>query len=1242
MARLAATTATLRELFALSGNRCAFPGCEHPLVNEHGRFIAELCHIEGVKGERYNPAQSEEEKRSAGNLILLCHRHHVETDDVTTYTSTRLKEIKIAHETKYKPQSYQLPLNTAEKILDEVNKKLDGLFIVTTRTEQKVDLIANQIKALSDKIANPVIDEEKYYIEQLDFIKELKKEQKHQTAIKLLLEYKEKNWYKISAETKFKLIATIAFTYFDLHDKKAASETILELKNVAFENEESLSLLSIANALLKQKDEFEYYFKKTKERNPENVNAWIAYITLYGEEPEFTEDNIPSKILNNPEIIFNLGETYYNGGQRKKGLDYFNRSLSIQNISNEKQADTKSIIASRLLADLADPFKYLNSYNDDEKEALSLAIKLFTESWEVIRNTELEKSRFYVVMNRGVAYKLIRNRDKALSDFQKAYDVSPEFLPFKNLFVLYLEMGNLDQAEELLSSWELKTDLLADELSDICHLKGRLLFLQNNVQGSIRELEKNMLEGNPNQLNTLCTIISFLLEKQLYEQAMPYCEQLKRHFPNEVISHVITASLAFAQNDFEKGLQNLDCAFTLVNEHTAPHEIYELASHYVNAGKFEKGAELFTKIADKKNANSLSRGLIYAQYQMGNISEALSLATDLLSRDPGSPFLAEVVINIFLEAKKIDQAAETIEKYLPLAPRHLRDFFLLKAAIIYHHKKEYGKAKSFLTQIEKPEKLPMNDAFNMAKLLVKCDENAQALLVAYNARNAFYQERTAHESYISTSLLVQQSQDELFPVCIERENVVYTKDKDGKEKIFFISDKSSLDSATTIGYDDPMAKKMIGKRLEEDFFIENRFGGALQLTVTAILNKYVFAFQQSMSLLETRFSGETDFVVFRYEPENPIESLTNTVKQIFAKGEEFRKQVLNLYRFRIAPIGVLASLSKRNIVEQWFNLITSNEVFLYAYSFNELPILAEAFNTKRPLIIDITSLLTLFFVYPEHDLFDSTTNTMVVAQATIDELEGFLGQLDSYRQDGRLSVGFQDGAVIGSYIANEDIQHHREIIRKIIEWCRLKAEVRSPETLLELNRQERVKSSELISPAFFDTVLLAKEMQGYIVSDDDSFKNLAISQYSISSFSTFQWGINLLANGKISSELFERMTNQLILANYIYIPVGNDTLWTTFENAGFQIRKPFTVAVEGLKILNPIFAAFHCVRFAKRLYLNSGLSVVREQILIFILANLATQNSFTEIRKNILLRIAIEFKYIPSFGDNFIQILSNF
>lgn len=101
--RLAPTEATIKVLFALSGNRCAFPGCAHSLVNESGQVVSQISHIKGVKpnAARFDADADAEELRQPENLVILCYEHHIATDDVTIYTVEKMRGIKRAHEARF-------------------------------------------------------------------------------------------------------------------------------------------------------------------------------------------------------------------------------------------------------------------------------------------------------------------------------------------------------------------------------------------------------------------------------------------------------------------------------------------------------------------------------------------------------------------------------------------------------------------------------------------------------------------------------------------------------------------------------------------------------------------------------------------------------------------------------------------------------------------------------------------------------------------------------------------------------------------------------------------------------------------------------------------------------------------------------------------------------------------------------------------------------------------------------------
>ncbi|WP_173918967.1 hypothetical protein [Halobacillus sp. Marseille-Q1614] len=94
---------TVKRLFSLSQNQCAFSKCTESLVTPEGKVTGKICHIKArnERGPRYDPLQSDEERHGFENLIILCPTHHdIIDDDEKSYTVERLIEIKKEHENK--------------------------------------------------------------------------------------------------------------------------------------------------------------------------------------------------------------------------------------------------------------------------------------------------------------------------------------------------------------------------------------------------------------------------------------------------------------------------------------------------------------------------------------------------------------------------------------------------------------------------------------------------------------------------------------------------------------------------------------------------------------------------------------------------------------------------------------------------------------------------------------------------------------------------------------------------------------------------------------------------------------------------------------------------------------------------------------------------------------------------------------------------------------------------------------
>jgi hypothetical protein len=110
--RLAITQKTIKILWANAAGRCAFPDCRDKLCteasdNEDAYTIGEMAHICGknIGSNRHLTTQSEKERDSYENLILLCPKHHTiidQPENANKYSVKFLLEIKVAHESYFR------------------------------------------------------------------------------------------------------------------------------------------------------------------------------------------------------------------------------------------------------------------------------------------------------------------------------------------------------------------------------------------------------------------------------------------------------------------------------------------------------------------------------------------------------------------------------------------------------------------------------------------------------------------------------------------------------------------------------------------------------------------------------------------------------------------------------------------------------------------------------------------------------------------------------------------------------------------------------------------------------------------------------------------------------------------------------------------------------------------------------------------------------------------------------------
>ena len=115
--------ATIKRLFAESGNLCAFPECSEPIIDDNGVPLGEICHLHAQNpgGPRFEPSLSNEEVHEYDNLILLCPNHHKRIDgDPDRFPAEVLQALKQVHRKNFGRAETGLDAMVARMLIDQL------------------------------------------------------------------------------------------------------------------------------------------------------------------------------------------------------------------------------------------------------------------------------------------------------------------------------------------------------------------------------------------------------------------------------------------------------------------------------------------------------------------------------------------------------------------------------------------------------------------------------------------------------------------------------------------------------------------------------------------------------------------------------------------------------------------------------------------------------------------------------------------------------------------------------------------------------------------------------------------------------------------------------------------------------------------------------------------------------------------------------------------------------------------
>lgn len=1167
--RLAPTQYTLIRLFARSGNQCAFPGCNNILIDEEDNFVGQVCHIEGVKGERFNQLMSNEERRSLDNLVLFCYPHHKKTDNVDKYSSDNLKEIKIAHEAQF-DSDFKVSENVLITIyneLKEIKEDTSEILSYSQKNEEQQKNILTEMEGIKASL-NAQLQPLPGFLREIEAIEELKKTKNYAIAIERFEKIKTEDWQKLSNVEKYKVTANIGLCYLSIQHITQAAAYLIEAVQYDLQNHKALAFAALGHAILKEPAQTNEFANRAIFLNPVSPYAYVALIMINEEKKDFDEllQLIPSDLLDNAEICFALGMALLRQDKYIESKEWFVKVLKQDEGVN---FFLKGITAAVILKPFSDPFLlYSNQLSELNKLEIHKAIILLKEAWEEVEKTPSKEKGIWLLVNLSFAYRALNDLENAYYFLKLAMDNSGNEGNEGNLKWSYAVACFESNREE-------ETITLLNQLIETGAIEDRFkakLFLAE-VHLKQRKFEKVALSLNlllQSDLNyeiligTRRMLVECHIQSGKFDLAKSVCSDMLANDSESLHGYILLAKTYRLENDLKNATFNLDKALERITLEDTKIIWQQIADEYLDLGNLPKAINVLEKITNTLLYTRLTKNLLRCYYQAGEVKKALALCESLTGTYGPINFLTQLRCNIYNSIDDAQSAIDTSLKHLEVYPDD--QSIIVNLAFLYAQLKKWGEIDNLLQKCNlKEHLLEMDESYSLALLYINTGKIEKGLELAYNTRERNLTNANSHGKYFNLMLTQKMNINKYVSIDqVEVNSRVIIEWENKATNAYLILSNPQNNNPDQLSINSPLAKKLLRKRTGDKITHLWNDSKSESGVIKEIASKYIIAEGESLLLLQSQFKEESGFQTFKIGDTGDFFDDFRPLFDIIDKGHEHSVNAFKVYQQTGLTIGALSIGIDRSIIEMWSKCVSDKEMGVrsdYVYSLEELSQSRTQISSAKGVVVDIICLLTLSSL-KLLKILELFHGKIIIATPCVDIIDSYIEKLQ--QQDGKenISVGKEGEVYLKHVTTQESLNSGIDHYGNLLMWISNHAEILPCTEALNINSIDKQKMDKVIGKATIDSILLAKEPGYVLLADETTIRSVANHNFKVRSASTYMILDYLYDLKMIDDVLFCEATAGLLSRNYKAFPISAQSLMITLKWSGYSVKAPFTCGLD--------------------------------------------------------------------------------
>ncbi len=1071
---------------------------------------------------------------------------------------------------------------------------------------------------------------------EIDEARDFLKKHDYQVAKLLLRRIRERNWDRLSARQKFRLLTSLADVEESTDNLQESADLYLEAKKHQPDDETARINEALGYLMLEQRERAYRLACKLKEEFPRSERVLLIFIQSAPDSQtlEHIKTSIPEDLLEKDEVAVPLTCRALNSGNLRRAEQFIRTAANAGSQASETWLYLGQIVLQREISRNIEQYGVENLSCNEEKlmeaeDALGKAIAFAKENHFVSGEIEalLTRQRVRTALGKNA---------EALEDLEEARRIAPQnTLVIEARGVSLRIEGKPDEAIDLMR--RVPTDALSYQGQMILGM----MLMERGGPGDYSDAgelfsqlakSKTKLWEDLRERAIECGLRAFAFVK---EKQFNACHKLLNEIPAGMVSEInlktLTAKLYLLEGQIDKASDYADDALALINDAMTVFEIRRLALLLFQLERFADALPLWQRIADPTAYGSDTKYLLECANRLERHNIMLSIFEELRRAGVVNKTLFDAEFS-FLMQYNIEKAIKILDEEVGRYPedkelslrRSLMGLELDRPELVDHDP----------SSIPKADQMDPKTGHAAVSVLKAIGQGQLAIQYAYDVLRRNPRNPDAHRALMLSFHDVPENEPMLQSPDHVELGVAVCYVEQGDSSLHWIIVEDSPDDRSQfpepeLSPEDPLCNAMREKKVGDSFVLAKGIKDRIA-EIREIRNKYVYRYQDCLEQWQVRFQGLTDVQVIKGVPkETGSDESEPDISIILDLVDKRHQEVLRfeqIYKERLLPLHVLGEHFGGNAFEAVLNLATSPSglVKCCESSREEYNSATETLGSCSTIVLDMSAISSLFLL-DELDILKNWSIDFVVSTNTVNELRRMIANkapLGSWESATLLKTDAGHALLESS---SEEKKFFIEKLRNLVDILESACKVEPCMSLAELEPEERDKLLQVFGRYGAEAVLLARMPGAVLWTDDLVQAKLARTEYGLSHVWT-QLVIEKCAGSTIvEPEVFLDASAKLFGYGYYFTSLNPNTIRQAGIIAEWKIDKwPFSQALsflaeESADLMQVIMLA---AQFLKLLYQEPLLPESRKIITEKILENIARKEGGSQgilyLRNNLL------------------------